>query len=282
MSTCRFTRYQMNTHVKHSIRYARYTISSFVVFSGVHILQLSEQLSSKTNGSHVDRFTDLTNVFEEENAALRSLIADINIRKNNGTLIQCLANVFQCERQRRLKQIHSYADRHRIEHDIEHMCEYQRNALDKLLANDRCLLMEQLQHTNNELEQLKGQFNRLKNQQQSSTTIRTQDLNRFYIKYLRSEAHRKALIYQKRYLTIILTGYQDTETLALKQIRCLTDVTRTNSLPLTSTFFNMKSRSYHRHDMNNYRFRCYVRLVIACIRLRWLARKWTHKLASFR
>ena len=118
----------------------------------------------------------------------------------------------------------------------------------------------------------------LKQNQNQSIIINTHHLNKYYFKYLRCETYRKALIYQKRYLLILLTGYEDTENYALNEIRRLTGSIKSNE----QIKFNPKSK-YHRRLLNyRFRFRCYVTVVIAMIRMRWLVKKWTQKLATIR
>uniref|UniRef100_A0A1A7WF04 Pericentrin n=1 Tax=Iconisemion striatum TaxID=60296 RepID=A0A1A7WF04_9TELE len=84
-------------------------------------------------------------------------------------------------------------------------------------------------------------------------------LQRYYERYLRAESFRKALVYQKRYLLLLLGGFQDCEEATL----CL--IARMGarpSPPLTS----------QRKPLG--RFRAAVRAVIAVSRMRFLTRKW--------
>ena len=229
------------------------------------------------NGSSVDFIEKLL----EENSLLRSLIANINQKESSTRLIQCLAEIFRCEQERRLSEVRQHRNVDHLEEEIEMMCDYQRNALNKFLSEDRLMLIEELQNTKNQLEQLKDIFDSLKSQQKSNISVNSKQLNQFYFKYLRCEAHRKALVYQKRYLLILLTGYQDTETFALNEIRRLTGNSKWNS-----DYFNDRQSTkfvyrHHRRFVNyRFRFRSYVRLVIAVLRLRWLVKKWAQKQTS--
>ncbi|XP_070402930.1 pericentrin isoform X4 [Nothobranchius furzeri] len=84
-------------------------------------------------------------------------------------------------------------------------------------------------------------------------------LQRYYERYLRAESFRKALVYQKRYLLLLLGGFQDCEEATL----CL--IARMGarpSPPLTSQRKPLR------------RFRAAVRAVIAVFRMRFLTRKW--------
>ncbi|KAF5895396.1 pericentrin-like isoform X1 [Clarias magur] len=81
---------------------------------------------------------------------------------------------------------------------------------------------------------------------------------RLYEKYLRAESYRKSLVYQKRYLLLLLGGFQDCEqaTLAL--------IARMGAQP---SFVAQTSRPISR-------FRSAARALIAISRLKFLTRKW--------
>jgi hypothetical protein len=192
----------------------------------------------------------------------------MNANENGNILIKCLADVFRCEQERRLIEIREHKNIDRLEQEILHMCEYQRNALGKFLSQDRLLLINELEQTTKQLMYLKDKFEQLKQNQNQSLIVNSHHLNKFYFKFLRCEAYRKALIYQKRYLIILLTGYEDTEMYALNQIRRLTGCMKTKS-------FIPKQKLNYR-----FRFRCYVRVVIGMIRMRWLVKKWARKLSN--
>ncbi|XP_053353815.1 pericentrin isoform X3 [Clarias gariepinus] len=83
-------------------------------------------------------------------------------------------------------------------------------------------------------------------------------VQRLYEKYLRAESYRKSLVYQKRYLLLLLGGFQDCEqaTLAL--------IARMGAQP---SFVAQTSRPISR-------FRSASRALIAIFRLKFLTRKW--------
>uniref|UniRef100_UPI0037E7F2AE pericentrin isoform X2 n=1 Tax=Semicossyphus pulcher TaxID=241346 RepID=UPI0037E7F2AE len=84
-------------------------------------------------------------------------------------------------------------------------------------------------------------------------------LQRFYERYLRAESFRKALVYQKRYLLLLLGGFQECEQATL----CLiAHMGARPSPPLSSQHRPLR------------RFRAAVRVVIAVSRMRFLTRKW--------
>ncbi|XP_037685884.1 LOW QUALITY PROTEIN: pericentrin [Choloepus didactylus] len=89
----------------------------------------------------------------------------------------------------------------------------------------------------------------------------TVKMEKLYLHYLRAESFRKALIYQKKYLLLLIGGFQDSEQETLSMIAHLgvfpskADKKVTASRPFT-------------------RFRTAVRVVIAILRLRFLVKKW--------
>ncbi|XP_021508181.1 pericentrin isoform X3 [Meriones unguiculatus] len=86
-------------------------------------------------------------------------------------------------------------------------------------------------------------------------------VEKLYLHYLRAESFRKALIYQKKYLLLLIGGFQDSEQETLSMIAHLgvfpskADKKITTSRPFT-------------------KFRTAVRVVIAVLRLRFLVKKW--------
>ncbi|XP_062291626.1 A-kinase anchor protein 9 isoform X2 [Scomber scombrus] len=90
-------------------------------------------------------------------------------------------------------------------------------------------------------------------------------LKRMYGKYLRSESFRKALIYQKKYLLLLLGGFQECEEATLSLL------SRMGSRPSLSS---LESLSQRRRGLM--RFRSAVRVSIALSRMRFLVKRW-HK-----
>ncbi|CAF1036925.1 unnamed protein product [Rotaria sp. Silwood1] len=250
---------------------------------GVYVLTLSELLSLQLNGVDIGTTNESIGSIQklhEENSYLRSLIANINANENGNTLIKCLADIFRCEQERHLIDIRKHKNVDKLEHDIQNMCDYQRNALGKLLSQDRLSLINELEQTKEQLHDLKDKFEQLKQNQDQSKIINFRHLNKFYFKYLRCEAYRKALIYQKRYLLILLTGYEDTEMFALKQIQRLTGNMKSNSSNINQIKLISKQNYRRRSSNYRFRFRCYITVVIGMIRMRWLVKKWAQKLAT--
>ncbi|NXJ79476.1 PCNT protein, partial [Trogon melanurus] len=86
---------------------------------------------------------------------------------------------------------------------------------------------------------------------------------RLYKKYLRAESFRKALVYQKKYLLLLLGGFQECEQATLSVIARMGIYPSPADLPLSGS----RSRPFTK-------FRCAVRAVIAVSRLKFLVKKW--------
>ncbi|XP_030575002.1 pericentrin isoform X2 [Archocentrus centrarchus] len=116
-------------------------------------------------------------------------------------------------------------------------------------------LERQLRRTENELTKVTTETeNRPINDMSSNTKVQ-----RYYERYLRAESFRKALVYQKRYLLLLIGGFQECEQATL----CLiAHMGARPSPPLSS----------RRRPLG--RFRAAVRVVIAVSRMRFLTRKW--------
>ncbi|KAL4221886.1 A-kinase anchor protein 9 [Mactra antiquata] len=88
-------------------------------------------------------------------------------------------------------------------------------------------------------------------------------IQRLYGKYLRAESFRKALIYQKKYLLLLLGGFQDTEETTLVLL------SRMGAVDNRSNIYNRQQRNKPLTT-----FRGAVRVVIAIQRMKFLVKKW--------
>ncbi|XP_058152366.1 pericentrin isoform X3 [Dasypus novemcinctus] len=86
-------------------------------------------------------------------------------------------------------------------------------------------------------------------------------MEKLYLQYLRAESFRKALIYQKKYLLLLIGGFQDSEQETLSMIAHL------GVFPSKADKKMNASRPFTK-------FRTAVRVVIAILRLRFLVKKW--------
>lgn len=250
---------------------------------GVHVLTLSELLSLRANGVNIvatDESIGTIQKLHEENTLLRTLIGNMNANEGGTKLIKCVADIFRCEQERRLKQIRQHPKFEQLEDEIHDMCTYQRDAMARLFSQDRLTLINELNETKEQLNDLKERLEQFKQTPAPSNS------NKIQLKYMRAENHRKSLIYQKRYLLVLLTGYEDTETYALNEIRRLTGDNRSNSFStpysLNRTKMFHKQPYYQRASNYRFRFRSYCRVVIATIRMRRQGKKWAQKFSSIR
>ncbi|XP_048358455.1 pericentrin isoform X2 [Sphaerodactylus townsendi] len=92
-------------------------------------------------------------------------------------------------------------------------------------------------------------------------------LQKLYRKYLRAESFRKALIYQKKYLLLLLGGFQECEQATLSLIARMGIFPSPPDLQVSES----RSRPFTK-------FRSVVRVVIAISRLKFLVKKW-HKVS---
>nr|XP_046179306.1 LOW QUALITY PROTEIN: pericentrin-like [Oncorhynchus gorbuscha] len=111
-----------------------------------------------------------------------------------------------------------------------------------------------LKHT---LSCLERQLRQAETENRPSTDL--SNSKRLYERYLRAESFRKSLVYQKRYLLLLLGGFQDCEQATL----CL--IARMGAHP--------SPPHAHTHSPLS-RFRAAVRALIAISRLKFLTRKW--------
>ncbi|XP_066488272.1 pericentrin isoform X2 [Tiliqua scincoides] len=88
-------------------------------------------------------------------------------------------------------------------------------------------------------------------------------LQKLYRKYVRAESFRKALVYQKKYLLLLLGGFQECEQATLSLIARMGIYPSPPDLNISKS----RSRSFTK-------FRSAVRVVIAVLRLKFLVKKW--------
>ncbi|XP_076802613.1 uncharacterized protein LOC143446732 isoform X2 [Clavelina lepadiformis] len=89
-------------------------------------------------------------------------------------------------------------------------------------------------------------------------------MHKIYTRYLRAESFKKSLIYQKKYLLLLLGGFQDCEEATLALIARMGAYPSNDALRGTVT----------NRSVAFTRFRSAVRVVIAVCRLKFLVRKW--------
>ncbi|XP_031460338.1 pericentrin isoform X2 [Phasianus colchicus] len=123
---------------------------------------------------------------------------------------------------------------------------------------ERSILQNALKHAESELAKATAET-----ENKAMVEAFNPKLQRLYRKYLRAESFRKALVYQKKYLLLLLGGFQDCEQATLSLIARMGIYPSPADLQLPAS----RSRPLTK-------FRCAVRAVIAVSRLKFLVRKW--------
>ncbi|XP_017693575.1 PREDICTED: pericentrin isoform X6 [Lepidothrix coronata] len=117
----------------------------------------------------------------------------------------------------------------------------------------------------NALKQAESQLAKANAEIENKPVVETSNpkLQRLYRKYIRAESFRKALVYQKKYLLLLLGGFQDCEQATLSLIARMGIYPSPADLQLSGS----RSRPFTK-------FRCAVRAIIAISRLKFLVKKW--------
>ncbi|XP_060082601.1 A-kinase anchor protein 9-like [Ylistrum balloti] len=88
-------------------------------------------------------------------------------------------------------------------------------------------------------------------------------IQRLYGKYLRAESFRKALVYQKKYLLLLLGGFQDCEETTLAMLAQM------------GAYPSPEDVNQHQHRRRPYNiFRSAARVIVAVTRMKYLVKKW--------
>ncbi|CAL4094968.1 unnamed protein product, partial [Meganyctiphanes norvegica] len=136
-----------------------------------------------------------------------------------------------------------------------------------------------------QITRLEAEVERLRTEAVSRVTTpceaqNTSDDSKFtslYGKYLRSESWRKALIWQKRYLLVVLEGYQDTESHTMRRLVDMANRYENHTLG-RQVAQRRKSKSSSMESLRpNSKFRVVVLGVIAVYRMRFLVRRWRRR-----
>lgn len=142
--------------------------------------------------------------------------------------------------------------------------------IDALIRSEREMWNREKRALQRSLKQAEAELSKLRAELRSDSFHRdlggdpeSMALRRMYGKYLRSESFRKALIYQKKYLLLLLGGFQECEeaTLAL--------IARMGGQPC---YTDLETITHHSRGFT--RFRSAVRVSIAISRMKFLVRRW--------
>ncbi|XP_032924178.1 A-kinase anchor protein 9 isoform X2 [Catharus ustulatus] len=204
--------------------------------------------------------SSLTERLLRQNAELTGFVSRLSEEKNN------LRNaVMKLEEELRRYQHRQpsadYSSRHSTDVGVN---------IDTLVASEkeiwnreRLSLQKSLKQANAELSKLRAELRSEAFLRELGSDTENVVLRRIYGKYLRAESFRKALIYQKKYLLLLLGGFQECEeaTLAL--------IARMGGQP---SYTDLEIITHHSKGFT--RFRSAVRVSIAISRMKFLVRRW--------
>ncbi|NXH45943.1 AKAP9 protein, partial [Dicaeum eximium] len=204
--------------------------------------------------------SSLTERLLRQNAELTGFVSKLSEEKNN------LRNaVMKLEEELRRYQHRQpsadYSSRHSSDVGVN---------IDTLVASEKEIWNRERLSLQRSLKQADAELSKLRAELRSEAFLRelgsdTENalLRRIYGKYLRAESFRKALIYQKKYLLLLLGGFQECEeaTLAL--------IARMGGQP---SYTDLEIITHHSKGFT--RFRSAVRVSIAISRMKFLVRRW--------
>ncbi|NXP97796.1 AKAP9 protein, partial [Vidua macroura] len=119
---------------------------------------------------------------------------------------------------------------------------------------ERNTLQNMLKQAESQLAKAKAEIENKPVAETSNPKSHSQELQRLYRKYIRAESFRKALVYQKKYLLLLLGGFQDCEQATLSLIARM-GIYPSADLQLSGS-----------HSRPFTKFRCAVRAIIAISR----------------
>uniref|UniRef100_A0A8C4Y9W6 A-kinase anchoring protein 9 n=1 Tax=Gopherus evgoodei TaxID=1825980 RepID=A0A8C4Y9W6_9SAUR len=204
--------------------------------------------------------SSLTEKLLRQNAELTGLVSRLSEEKNN---LRNAAMKLE-EELRRYQQrgpCGDYSSRYSLDNGAN---------IDTLIASEREIWNREKLSLQKSLKQADAELSKLRAELRSEAFLRELGSNSenavlkiIYGKYLRAESFRKALIYQKKYLLLLVGGFQECEeaTLAL--------IARMGGQPSYTDLEIITHRS-----KGFTRFRSVVRVSIAISRMKFLVRRW--------
>ncbi|XP_028941003.1 A-kinase anchor protein 9, partial [Antrostomus carolinensis] len=204
--------------------------------------------------------SSLTERLLRQNAELTGFVSRLSEEKNN------LRNaVMKLEEELRRYQHRRPSGDHSSRHSLGVAVN-----IDTLVGSEKEIWNREKLSLQKSLKQADAELSRLRAELRSETFLRELGsdsenavLRRIYGKYLRAESFRKALIYQKKYLLLLLGGFQECEeaTLAL--------IARMGGQP---SYTDLEIITHHSKGFT--RFRSVVRVSIAISRMKFMVRRW--------
>ncbi|NWS53452.1 AKAP9 protein, partial [Chunga burmeisteri] len=204
--------------------------------------------------------SSLTERLLRQNAELTGFVSRLSEEKNN------LRNaVMKLEEELRRYQ-HAqpsgdYSSRHSSDVGVN---------IDSLVASEKEIWNREKLSLQKSLKQADAELSKLRAELRSEAFLRELGsdsenavLRRIYGKYLRAESFRKALIYQKKYLLLLLGGFQECEEATLALIARMGG---------QASYTDLEVITHHSKGFT--RFRSAVRVSIAISRMKFLVRRW--------
>uniref|UniRef100_A0A8C6IZE5 Uncharacterized protein n=1 Tax=Melopsittacus undulatus TaxID=13146 RepID=A0A8C6IZE5_MELUD len=204
--------------------------------------------------------SSLTERLLRQNAELTGFVSRLSEEKNN--LRNAVMKLEEELRRYQHRQLSGdYSSRHSSDVGVN---------IDTLVASEKETWNREKLSLQKSLKQADAELSRLRAELRSEAFLRELGsdsenavLRRIYGKYLRAESFRKALIYQKKYLLLLLGGFQECEeaTLAL--------IARMGGQP---SYTDLEIITHHSKGFT--RFRSAVRVSIAISRMKFLVHRW--------
>ncbi|XP_054241103.1 A-kinase anchor protein 9-like [Indicator indicator] len=204
--------------------------------------------------------SSLTERLLRQNAELTGFVSRLSEEKNN--LRNAVMKLEEELRRHQKRQASGdYSSRHSSDVGVN---------IDTLVASEKEMWNREKLSLQKSLKQADAEISKLRAELRNEAFLRELGsdsdnavLRRIYGKYLRAESFRKALIYQKKYLLLLLGGFQECEeaTLAL--------IARMGGQP---SYTDLQILTQHSKGFT--RFRSAVRVSIAISRMKFLVRRW--------
>ncbi|NWX20334.1 AKAP9 protein, partial [Aegotheles bennettii] len=204
--------------------------------------------------------SSLTERLLRQNAELTGFVSRLSEEKNNlRNAVMKLEE--ELRRYQHRKPSGDYSSRHSLDVGVN---------IDTLVGSEKEIWNREKMSLQKSLKQADAELSKLRAELRSEAFLRELGsdsenaiLRRIYGKYLRAESFRKALIYQKKYLLLLLGGFQECEEATLALIARMGGQSSYTDLEVITH----RSKGFTR-------FRSAVRVSIAISRMKFLVRRW--------
>ncbi|XP_067418315.1 A-kinase anchor protein 9 isoform X3 [Emydura macquarii macquarii] len=221
------------------------------------LLQLEELKLSLPPGAFS---SSLTERLLRHNAELAGFVSRLSEEKNNlRNVVMKLEEEFRRYRQR--GPCGDYSSRHSLDNgaNIDTLVASEREIWDR----EKLSLQKSLKQADAELSKLRAELRNEAFLREWGSSSENAVLKIIYGKYLRAERFRKALIYQKKYLLLLVGGFQECEEATVALIARMGGQPSYTDLEIITH----RSKAFTR-------FRSVVRVSIAISRMKFLVRRW--------